>query len=68
MQTLDDINLRETGQLVYTKQRASTKQRFPFGDTKCDFFSVSFWNFCAIKIKLLQLFFSASAVFFSLPY
>lgn len=65
MQTLDDINLRETGQLVYPKQRASTKQRFPFGDTKCDF-SVSFLNFCAIKMKLLefyvQLFFSACLI------
>lgn len=56
MQTLDDINLRETGQLVYPKQRASTKQRFPFGDTKCDFFSVSFLNFCAIKMKLLEFY------------
>lgn len=65
MQTLDDINLRETGQLVYPKQRASTKQRFPFGDTKCDF-SVSFLNFCAIKMKLfefyVQLFFSACLI------
>lgn len=65
MQTLDDINLRETGQLVYPKQRASTKQLFPFGDTKCDF-SVSFLNFCAIKMKLLefyvQLFFSACLI------